>query len=152
MIKLPFFPKRSSIHARTTKPVRVERIALARLNYSADLPTRLAKLDAESKATNDAPLAMKAAHLAVAAAQQSQANHAHAAQLVYMADLRISIAEADAREILAFKEHNARAAPVLSTEGTQQRAALNTWEDEGGAPLHLGASRETPERSWWKDR
>lgn len=63
---------------------------------------------------------------------------AKATQPAHLADLRISIAEADAREAHAVEAHRAQAT-ALTIDGVQQKTALNTWEDEGGAPMHLKA-------------
>lgn len=65
---------------------------------AAALRTRLSQLQADPQLASRAPLAMKEAEQAVAAAEVPQSDRALATHLVFMADRKIGIAEARARD------------------------------------------------------
>lgn len=71
---------------------------------AASLRSRLSQLQSDPQLGTGAPLAMKEAEVAVAAAEQPQTDKVMAAHLVFMADKKISIAQAQAESHLAVEQ------------------------------------------------
>ena len=69
----------------------------------------------------------------LATVQQSHSHILTPAHLMYMAELRIAIAEADARALLTIANARRSAVFDVSDEAQQQKLALGVWEQEGGA-------------------
>jgi hypothetical protein len=108
----------------------------SRPDSAESLRTRLTRLRADpALAKRVPPLAMKEADVAVTAAERPHADKAVATHLVYMADRKISIAEAQAQSRLeGARDANAEARrKAEELRSQQQKAAISVWEDEGGS-------------------
>jgi len=96
---------------------------------AASLRSRLTQLQSNPELASRAPLAMKEADAAVAAAEKPQTDKVVATHLVFMADRKISIAEAQAQSHLAVDQRKAigeqREAMRLQAR-TQEADAANT--------------------------
>ena len=109
------------------------------LDLVADLNARLAMLEADSM-TSDA-LSVLEAHLALVAAQQLHSDTTLAAHLAYMAELRISIAETDAR--ICAKSAQRRSELTIETRQRQKLAiSVREQECELRAPLRCRSALE----------
>ena len=121
---------------------------------ASEARNKLTQLQSDPNLTNRAPLAIKEADAAVRAAEQPQTDKEQGAYLVYMADLKVEIARAQADTSLAEDQRAAlsaqrekarldartREADVAEgkvasarAEGAEQKAAADQARDEAGA-------------------
>jgi outer membrane protein OmpA-like peptidoglycan-associated protein len=104
---------------------------------SDTLRARLTRLQSDSELASRAPLAWKDADLAVSAAELPQSDRVVAAHLVYMADRKINIAEAQAENLLAVDERKA-----LSEEREAMRLQARTREADAANDRAKVAERD----------